>query len=201
MDETQSPTKKGAADGRVQRSRRSRQLIIEAMLDLINEGVLIPTAQQVADRANIAIRTVFRHFSEMEQLYNELDAQIREHYLDLFRGGDRSGTLDTRLQHAIERHANAYTTLSPVMLATRALLWRSPTLTKCYDENQQKLRIDLDNWLPELKEVSAATPEAIDAIASFDFWHRLHVSQAMSKSASVKIITDLIKNLLDDDRC
>lgn len=199
MTEAQLPTKKGAADGRVQRSKRSRLLIIEAMLELINEGVLIPTAQQVADRANIAIRTVFRHFSEMEQLYNELDARIREHYLDLFRGGDRSGSMETRLQHAIERHANAYTTLSPVMLATQALLWRSPALTKSYNENQLKLRKDLDNWLPELLDVSIATREAIDAIASFNFWHRVNVGQAMSKAESVKIITGLIKNLLSRD--
>jgi AcrR family transcriptional regulator len=196
MKETQLPLKKGAEDGRVQRSKRSRQLIIEAMLDLINAGILIPTAQQVADRANIAIRTVFRHFSEMEQLYNELDARIRDHYLDLFRGGDRSGSLDERLQHAIERHANAYITLSPIILATHALLWRSPVLRNNYGANQLKLRNDLDNWLPELALVAADTREAIDAIASFEFWHRLHVSQSISKATSVKIITSLIRDLL-----
>ncbi|GAA4095827.1 TetR/AcrR family transcriptional regulator [Zhongshania borealis] len=196
MKETKLPSIKDAGDGRVKRSVRSRQLIIDALLDLINEGVLIPTAQQVADRANIAIRTVFRHFSEMEQLYNELDARIRDHYMDLFRGGDRSGSLDERLQHAIERHANAYITLSPVILATHALLWRSAVLRSNYGDNQLKLRKDLDIWLPELDLVSPDTREAIDAIASFEFWHRLHVSQSISKDASVKIIISLIKDLL-----
>jgi len=37
-------------DGRRQRSERSRQAIIEAMLDMIGEGTLIPTAQQVSER-------------------------------------------------------------------------------------------------------------------------------------------------------
>ncbi|WP_159267527.1 TetR/AcrR family transcriptional regulator [Zhongshania aliphaticivorans] len=199
MSEAQLPLKKSGVDGRVQRSKRSRQLIIEAMLELINEGVLIPTAQQVADRANIAIRTVFRHFSEMEQLYNELDARIRDHYIDLFRGGDRSGSLAQRLQHAIERHANAYIALSPIILATHALLWRSPVLTKNYAENQHKLRNDLDDWLPELAAVSAATREAVDAVASFEFWHRLHVSQGIDKDNSVKLIVGMISNLLLSD--
>ena len=73
MDQTSS-------DGRIQRSERSRQLIIEAMIDLINNGNLIPTAQQVADQAGVAIRTVFRHFTEMEKLYGEIDASIRPVY-------------------------------------------------------------------------------------------------------------------------
>ena len=47
-------------DGRVQRSERSREAIIRAMLDLIGEGIASPTAQQVALRADVGVRTVFR---------------------------------------------------------------------------------------------------------------------------------------------
>ena len=55
--------KNNKPDGRIQRSERSRQLIIDAMVAMINAGHMIPTAQQVADKADVAIRTVFRHFS------------------------------------------------------------------------------------------------------------------------------------------
>ena len=57
-------------DGRVQRSQRSRKGIVDALLVLMKAGNYIPTAQQVADEAGISIRTVFRHFSEMELLYH-----------------------------------------------------------------------------------------------------------------------------------
>ena len=40
-------------DGRRLRSERSRQAIIDAMLGLVEEGVLIPTAQQVSSRAGV----------------------------------------------------------------------------------------------------------------------------------------------------
>ncbi|MDH4042395.1 MAG: TetR/AcrR family transcriptional regulator, partial [Gammaproteobacteria bacterium] len=56
-------------DGRLLRTERSRQLIIDALHDLINEGVLQPTAQTVAERAGVGIRTVFRHFADMETLF------------------------------------------------------------------------------------------------------------------------------------
>src|SRR5690606_18967978 len=38
------------SDGRRARRHRSRDLVVDAMLDLLNEGVLRPTAQQVAER-------------------------------------------------------------------------------------------------------------------------------------------------------
>ena len=60
-------------DGRFKRSARSRETIINAMIGLMEQGQYIPTAQQVADEANISIRTVFRHFTEMELLYKELN--------------------------------------------------------------------------------------------------------------------------------
>ena len=42
-------------DGRRLRSERSRLAIIEAALALQEEGVLVPTAQQISDRAGVHI--------------------------------------------------------------------------------------------------------------------------------------------------
>jgi AcrR family transcriptional regulator len=52
-------------DGRRVRSERSRKSIIDAMLQLVEEGILVPTAQQVSERAGVSLRSVFRHFSDM----------------------------------------------------------------------------------------------------------------------------------------
>ena len=51
-----------AVDGRRLRSERTRLSIVEAALALQEEVVLVPTAQQIADRAGLPIRTFFRHF-------------------------------------------------------------------------------------------------------------------------------------------
>ncbi|MGI9286125.1 MAG: TetR/AcrR family transcriptional regulator [Pseudomonadales bacterium] len=183
-------------DGRIQRSERSRQLIIDAMLALVNEGNLIPTAQQVADRAGVAIRTVFRHFSEMENLYAEMDSYLKPTYEGLFLGGDRSGSLEERVLHAVERHANAYSAMGLVIQSTLSLIWRSPVLKKNYARNQRGLRKDLDDWLPELKKVSVETREAIDAITSFEFWDRLQSQQGLGKKACVTLVTNLVTGLI-----
>ena len=159
-DSAKQPDPEAAAkkpDGRLLRSERSRQQIIDATRELVNEGVLVPTAQNVADRAEVGIRTVFRHFADMEALFATMDTQLRETYEDLFLGGDRAGNLSERIQHAIERRATAYEKLSSLMLSTRAQMWRSPTLQKTYARNQRGLRRDLADWLPEVAELAGTS--------------------------------------------
>jgi TetR/AcrR family transcriptional regulator, regulator of autoinduction and epiphytic fitness len=62
----------GAAepDGRQGRTLRSRQAICDACLDLVQEGVLQPSADQVADRAGLSRRSIFNHFSDLTALYD-----------------------------------------------------------------------------------------------------------------------------------
>ncbi|MCA1721969.1 MAG: TetR/AcrR family transcriptional regulator, partial [Actinobacteria bacterium] len=58
-------------DGRTERSRRTRDAVVDALLALHDDGDLTPTAQRVAARAGVALRTVYGHFSDMETLYAE----------------------------------------------------------------------------------------------------------------------------------
>ncbi len=179
-------------DGRLQRSERSRQLIVEASQQLIGEGIMVPTAQQVADRAGVGIRTLFRHFADMESLYATIDSQLRGGYERLFIGGDRSGTLGERILHAIEARAAAYEQLSSLILSTKAQMWRSPVLQKSYARNQRGLRKDLADWLPEMAQLSPPRKEAVEAAASFETWDRLRAQQGLNRKASIDVVRELL---------
>lgn len=56
-------------DGRTARARRTRDAVVDALLALQEEGDLSPTAQRVAERAGVALRTVYGQFSDMETLW------------------------------------------------------------------------------------------------------------------------------------
>lgn len=188
-----------AVDGRRLRSERSRLAIIDAALALQGEGVLVPTAQQISDRAGVGIRSFFRHFEDMESLFEAADDQIRGTYEALFIGGDRDGTLAERIDHAVERHADAYESVKNILLGTQAQLWRYEILRKNYARNQRGLRKDLDDWLPELESVPIEIREAVDAISSFEMWHRLRHQQGLSKKGSTNILKKLLKSLVEAD--
>ena len=63
-------------DGRRRRSLDSRARIVEAMLELARQTGSAPSAEQVAQRAGVGLRTVFRHFQDMESLYSEMVGPI-----------------------------------------------------------------------------------------------------------------------------
>lgn len=185
-----------AADGRRQRSERSRQAIIDASLALIEEGVLVPTAQQISERAGVGIRSFFRHFVDMEALFEAADSEGREYIEALFVGGDRDGTLQERILHAVERRADGYEDQKNIILTTAAQSWRYKILRKNYAHYQRGLRKDLDDWLPELRTLPAAEREAVDAVASAEMWLRLRNHQGLSKKQSIGIVVGLLTRLI-----
>jgi len=186
-------------DGRRQRSERSRQAILNAMLELVDEGILVPTAQQVSERAGVGIRTVFRHFSDMESLFAQLDVEIRGKYQGLFAGGNRLGSLEERLVHAVQQHALAYEATGNQFLSSQAQLWRYPTLRDQYARTLRQLRKDLEDWLPELKDLPEEQREMVDVVASCDTWHRLREYQGLSIEDSSSLVVSLLRRIVFDN--
>ena len=99
MSDSLSPATK--VDGRRLRSDRSRQVIVEAMLQLIDGGNLVPTAQQVADHAKVGIRSVFRHFEDMEAIFATADELWRKDFVDNTSDIDIKLPLKQRIAQAV----------------------------------------------------------------------------------------------------
>jgi AcrR family transcriptional regulator len=57
-------------DGRQSRTARSRLAICDACIDLVQEGNLQPSADQVAKRAGVSRRSIFNHFGDLAELYD-----------------------------------------------------------------------------------------------------------------------------------
>ena len=185
-------------DGRRLRSERSRQAILDASLALLEEGTLVPTAQQVSDRAGVGIRSFFRHFPDMATLFATIDEQSRESVEALFIGGDRDGTLEERILHAVEQHAEGYENQKNSIKSTAAQSWRYESLRRNYARYQRGLRKDLEDWLPELKSLSRAEREAVDAVASAEMWLRLREHQGLSKKHAIEVVVDMLTRLVPE---
>lgn len=185
-----------SSDGRRQRSERSQVAIIEAALALMDEGILVPTAQLVADRAGVGIRSFFRHFPDMDSLWLAADEMLRESYEVLFKTDARSGTLTERVSRAVALYGNAFDELSQIILNTHALMWRFPKLRKNYAWHQKRLRKELELWLPEVAALPRERRESVHAAASFEMWHRLREHQGLTATVSCDIVVRLITESL-----
>ena len=185
-----------SSDGRRQRSERSQTAIIEAALSLMDEGTLVPTAQQIADRAGVGIRSFFRHFADMDSLFLAADDMLLSSYEALFEVDDRTGALASRVARAVDLYGNAFDKLRPIILCTQAQLWRSPKLRENYAWHQKRLRKELELWLPEVAELPKDRREAVHAVASFSMWNRLREFQGLSIKTSADIVTSLVNDLI-----
>ena len=55
-------------DGRTLRRTRNRTAVIAALLAIIREGNLRPGASEIADRAGVSHRSIFRYFDDLDDL-------------------------------------------------------------------------------------------------------------------------------------
>jgi AcrR family transcriptional regulator len=182
-----------ALDGRVRRGERSRDAIVGALFDLIGGGVLQPTAQQVADRAGVGIRSVFRHFTEMDSLYAAMDTRLESEAARLLTARDeRAGTLDQRAHALVLQRAALYERVAPYKRSANLQRWRSAFLQERHDRMQRVLRDDLLRWLPELEGAPSEILDGIDLVTCFESWDRLRADRRLPQKAAAAVVEALV---------
>src|SRR6187402_342271 len=66
--DTVTHTLTGSTDGRSLRRERNRDSVIEALLALVSEGNMDPGGAEIAERAGVSHRSVFRYFDDLGDL-------------------------------------------------------------------------------------------------------------------------------------
>ena len=183
-------------DGRVRRGERSRQRIVAALFDLVGAGVLQPTAQQVAARAGVGMRTVFRHFSEMETLYAAMNGRLDGEVRPALMAARRVGPLSERVAGLVRQRARLFERVAPYKRAANLQRWRSRYLEGRHRVMQRDLRADLLTWLPELGDAPTAAVETVDLVTSFEAWERLRNDQGLGVKAAMAVVEQTVERSL-----
>ena len=184
-------------DGRRLRSERSRKSMIDAALELIEEGNFAPTAKQISARAGVGIRSFFRQFEDMDQFFAAVDEHTVGSFWESFlHEGDREGELPERLDSILATYAKAFEEHRSLLLATKSLRWSSRVLKANYERYQQISRANKERWLPEISQLPLDERELADAYLSFEMWHRLRDIQGLSCSAAQSVILKALTRLL-----
>ena len=159
-------------DGRNLRSINSQKLIVDACIKLFKAGNLEPTAQQVADESGVGIRTVFRQFDEMENLFKSVDAVLSKDY-DFEVRYDPSSSFDARLQSTISHMNAGYEKHKLIMFMTVSKMWKYEFLRKNYLMYQDLIKSKTEEILPEVLSFDTESRHLFHASLSFAIWTRL----------------------------
>lgn len=104
-------------DGRRERSARTHRAIVAALIDLIEEGNLAPTAAQIAKRAAVAVRSIRQHFPSREDLFVAAVEEHARRLAPLRTYVDARWPLDQRVAAFAEARARELEFCSPVRRA------------------------------------------------------------------------------------
>jgi AcrR family transcriptional regulator len=186
-------------DGRRARRHRSRDLAVDALLDLLGEGVTRPTAQQVAERSGVSLRSIFRIFDDVDTLHTEAAARQLERARHLFVDLKDTGTTTQRIDAVIELHDRLYRSVAPVRRAAIRAAPESPALRDQLSMARTWLRTEIERvFAPELasKDDGGATLASVELVLSFEAWDQLASGQELSGPARRAALTRLLTALL-----
>lgn len=176
----QRKTPKDRIDGRRVRGADNRRRIVDALLALVQSGVVMPSADEVATEAGVGLRTVFRHFADMESLYREISERMTLEIMPIVQRPFSSNDWRKRLEELVERRSQVFERLLPFKVAGDAHRHGSPFLTTEQSAIVKTLREALRNAIGPKTIDDKLRFEALDLMLSFESWRRLRVDQGLS---------------------
>jgi TetR/AcrR family transcriptional regulator, regulator of autoinduction and epiphytic fitness len=175
-------------DGRRARGIRTRDAIVTALMDLIAGGDIAPTAQRIADRAGVSVRSVYQHFTDVEGLYADASARTFDWVQSVTKEIDPGWPLKRRIDEFATTRAATLEMLTPFSRASRLIEPNSAAI--------RQNRLEMQRWgreriarifageLSNLEgQARASLLAAMDTLTSAEAWEHLRTSGHSVKSA------------------
>jgi AcrR family transcriptional regulator len=157
-------------DGRRLRSERSRKCIVDALIRLIRGQEILPSAERVSEEANVGLRTVYRHFEDMDCLYQEVVEQIEADILPLLNRSFVSTQWREQVFELIDRNAEIFERIMPYKAQSKARMIQSAYLKKKHRSAVEREIARLAGILPENVRGNDLLFAALCTSMSFDAW-------------------------------
>jgi AcrR family transcriptional regulator len=192
----QAQTKPEIADGRIVRGRNNRRRIVAAMLELVRAGRISPSAEEVAARAGVGLRTVFRHFDDMDSLYREMAEAMRNELQPIVAAPFASRDWKGGLGEMVDRRARLFERAMPFKNAADVHRHRSVFLRKDYETMRSAERSALEAALPATLKNDRTFFEALDQALSFSTWQHLRRDQNLTQAQARQTVEYAVRALV-----
>ena len=187
---------KPLADGRRERSRSSRSKIVAALLELVGKGDVSPSAARVAEVAGVGLRSVFRHFEDMDALYREMGEVIETRVLPILLQVPVGETWKDRVFDLAERRARVFEAIMPYRISANLRRFESPYLMKDYRRMLRFESDSMDAHLPQSVRSDSPAARGLNVILSFQTWRLLRHDQELPVDEAKAVVRRMLKDCM-----
>jgi AcrR family transcriptional regulator len=187
-------------DGRTARSVRTRKAIVEACIELVEEGDLEPTAPRVAERAGVSVRSVFQHFDDLEGLFAAVGDRVLENLLGLVMHVDPTIDFERRVPIVVRQRTALLEALAPIRRAVAVNAWDSQEVSNRLALGHAYLRLEIESaFARELLAAGADRLEvlnALDTVLSWSTWEQLRTAVGLDAPGAAAVVERLCRATL-----
>ena len=173
-------------DGRNQRAARNHDQIVDAIYELVRAGNVEPTVEEVAAKAGVGVRTVFRQFHDLDTLTRRLGERVFAEIFALVDPRPPTGRMLEDLEAVIEQRARIFEHLMPFRRAARVVRHRLVFIQEQDALMARMLRGGIQAVVGD--RLARDRLEALDLALSFEAWDRLRDQQKLGPRRAAQVM-------------
>ncbi len=158
----------GRVDGRIARRHRNRDAVLAAYVEMVEEGVVEPHIEAVAARAGVSQRSVFRYFTNREELVRAAMISVvgrAESNFDL--AGLAAAPVAERVDALVRGRWRLYRSMGRLARAAMRAAETDPLIAEMVEVGQAMLRAQfVDLFGPELRHLDGGAQLRAVAMAT-----------------------------------
>lgn len=199
-----SPVDAAQSDGRTLRRDRNRIAVVDALLALYVEGNLAPSSDEIAARAGLSPRSLFRYFDDLDDLTRVAVARHLERVEPLARiDVGPSASFDDRVAALVDARVRTFEFVAPVARVARWRALMQPVVAEQVEMGRRLLRRQaLELFAPELAACSPERRERVaalvDVLLSLEVTMLLRDSNGFDAAGVRAVLGEGLRTLLEE---
>lgn len=188
-------------DGRRLRREQNREAVLDALVELFEEGSYTPGTTKVAERAGISPRSLFRYFDDVDDLHRAAIERARAIAAPLTVVDiDPAAPTATKIDAIVRARIKLHETVGNAERATRLSAHRHEVIAAQLREGRAWFRQQaLEIFAPELAGERAILLPAVDALLSIETYDLYRTTHGLSRAKATAALTAALTLLLQGD--
>lgn len=182
-------------DGRHARTARTNAAIVAALVELLDEGRIEPTAAEIAERAGVATRSIAQHFASREDLL----LAVAKHHAERFASKpiDATGSLADRVARFVSARVELLEATRAMRNAGAVVAWRSPAVKRALEAAERHRRDETSAVFA--REIAASdepkgTEQALALVTSGRAWDAMRVDLGLTRANAATLLQRMVRD-------